>query len=136
MYFHDMDLNPCLDMPPEVFASLFDALLGGLEDYTIDERGDVGSWIRMACVRGLTSVSEILISNARTIIRFEDYLTPSKYHLAVIGILKQGVERLDNVRQDAGECILRLLRLPLPDVKDAERWQLPSCGLLVELFAS
>lgn len=123
-------------MSPEVFASLFDALLSGLEDYTIDERGDVGSWIRMACVRGLTSVSEILISNARTIIRFDDYLTPSKYHLAVIGILKQGVERLDNVRQDAGECILRLLRLPLPDVKDAERWQLPSCGLLVELFAS
>ncbi|KAK0503901.1 TBCD protein [Armillaria luteobubalina] len=123
-------------MSPEVFVSLFDALLNGLEDYTIDERGDVGSWIRMACVRGLTSVSEILISNARTIKRFDDYLTPSKYHLAVIGILKQGVERLDNVRQDAGECILRLLRLPLPDVKDAERWQLPSCGLLVELFAS
>ncbi|KAG7443080.1 TBCD protein [Guyanagaster necrorhizus] len=123
-------------MSPEVFTSLFDALLGGLEDYTIDERGDVGSWIRMACVRGLTSVSEILISNASTINRFDDYLPPSKYHLAVIGILKQGVERLDNVRQDAGECILRLLRLPVPDVKDSERWQLPSCGLLVELFAS
>ncbi|KAK0201710.1 tubulin folding cofactor D C terminal-domain-containing protein [Desarmillaria ectypa] len=125
-----------INMSPEVFASLFDALLGGLEDYTIDERGDVGSWIRMACVRGLTSVSQILFSNARTIICFDDYLPPSKYHLAVIGILKQGVERLDNVRQDAGECILRLLRLPLPDVKGAERWQLPSCGLLVELFAS
>jgi len=37
-----------IDMSPDVVNGLLDALQDGLEDYTIDERGDVGSWIRMA----------------------------------------------------------------------------------------
>lgn len=102
--------------------ALFDALLAGLEDYTTDERGDVGSWIRIACVKGLAATIELLIAHAHSIPSFDQYLPPEKYHAAIAGILKQGVERLDNVRQQAGEQLLRLLAVPAPDVPQAKRW--------------
>jgi hypothetical protein len=110
------------------------ALRAGLNDYTIDERGDVGSWVRIASIRGLTSISELMIMNGSSIPDFERYFPPENYHAIISGILKQGVERLDNVRQEAGSCFIRLLRLPLPSVADQERWSLSSLELLKELF--
>ncbi|KAF9808522.1 hypothetical protein IEO21_07853 [Rhodonia placenta] len=101
-----------------------DALLDGLTDYTSDERGDVGSWVRIACVKGLTTFAETMFGHARELPNFPEYFPASRYHDAVGGILKQGVERLDNVRQQAGECFLRLLRLQLPQVTHAEEWQI------------
>ena len=40
--------------------------------------------------------------------------------------MKQAVERLDNVRQHAGEQLLRVLALPRPHVAAAEQWAV--CG--------
>jgi len=75
-----------------------------------------------------------LFSNAATIPNFAEYLQASKYHVAVSGILKQGVERLDNVRQIAGEHISRLLVLPLPTVADAGQWHIEGQELMKDLF--
>jgi hypothetical protein len=108
--------------------------LEGLEDYTLDERGDVGSWIRMVCIRGLTAFAEILFSKSSSLPRFAEYLPGSKYHAAVSGILRLGVERLDNVRQTAGEHISRLLVLPLPAVADSRLWQIEGETLMKNLF--
>lgn len=123
-------------MSPEIVNSLHSALLLGLEDYSVDERGDVGSWIRLACIRGLTQFSILLMSNAASIHNFGVYFPPSKYHQTVAGILKQGIERFDNVRQEAGECFMRLLNLPLPDVRNSQDWCMPGVPLLKELFRS
>ncbi|KAG6816304.1 hypothetical protein H0H87_007136 [Tephrocybe sp. NHM501043] len=98
--------------------------------------GDVGSWIRIACIRSLTTVIEVLVQNARTITVFESYLPPPLFRSAISGILKQGVERLDNVRQEAGASVLRLLYLPFPDVQNPTLWQLPGSSLLKSLFGS
>lgn len=115
-------------------CQLFNALLDGLEDYTLDERGDVGSWIRMACIRGLTNFAERLFSNAVTISNFEEYLPAYKYHAAISGILRQGVERLDHVRQTAGEHMSRLLVLPLPAVVNSKQWCIEGEMLMKDLF--
>ncbi|GJE97138.1 tubulin folding cofactor D C terminal domain-containing protein [Phanerochaete sordida] len=123
-------------LPPETVCAMFDALLTGLEDYTADERGDVGSWVRIACVRGLTSAIELLVGAALRTRDFERYLPSAKFHAAVGGILKQGVERLDNVRQQAGEQLLRLLALPPPARADGERWAVASRPLMQELLTS
>ncbi|KAJ6508836.1 TBCD protein [Mycena sanguinolenta] len=127
-------------MSPQTFNALLDALLKGLQDYTIDERGDVGSWIRIACLRGLTAVCEIVIPNAGTVLAatFDEYFSAPKYHDIVAGVLKQGVERLDNVRQEAGECFQVLLRLAPPVVRDRHGgdWAPEHLPLLRELFAS
>ncbi|KAF9046718.1 armadillo-type protein [Panaeolus papilionaceus] len=125
-----------LSVSSDVINSLLDALLGGLTDYTIDERGDVGSWARLACVQGLAAIAEILLGNADSITGFEDYYPPEKHVLIAAGILKQGVERLDNVRLESGACFTKLLSLPPPQIGGAERWRLPATPLLEELFLS
>ncbi|KAG6841983.1 hypothetical protein C0991_004474 [Blastosporella zonata] len=123
-------------LPAEIVVSLFESLLKGLDDYSTDQRGDVGSWIRVACIRSLTTAIEVLVRNARTITAFDTYLPPPLFYSALSGILKQGVERLDNVRQEAGQCFLRLCYLPFPDVQTAAKWQLPGSSLLKGLFGS
>ena len=94
---------------------MYDALISGLEDYTTDERGDVGSWVRIASIQGLTSVSLTLLTLAKSDVTYTEYIPANLYQKAIAGILKQGVERLDNVRQQAGESVVRLLRCPIPD---------------------
>ncbi|CCM03543.1 uncharacterized protein FIBRA_05677 [Fibroporia radiculosa] len=121
---------------PGMVCEIIDALQAGLTDYTSDERGDVGSWVRIACVKGLTSLAETLFSHAGNLPNLADYFPASKYHDAVGGILKQGMERLDNVRREAGDCFLRLLLLPLPLTPDAEAWQICGDTLMKQLFLS
>ena len=111
-----------------------DAMLDGLTDYTSDERGDVGSWVRIACIKSLTAFAEILFPASPTLDNFANYLPPVRYHHAIGGILKQGVERLDNVRQLAGECFMRLLVLPLPAITGAEQWNIHGHELMKSLF--
>jgi len=121
-------------LSPDQVNTIFAALIQGLDDYTIDDRGDVGSWVRLSCIRGLTSISAMLMENASTITPFDAYLPPQTYHQAVAGILKQGVERLDNVRQEAGMSFTSILKRALPDTTDRTKWQLPGHDLLNKLF--
>lgn len=100
---------------------MYNALISGLEDYTTDERGDVGSWVRIASIQGLTSVSLTLLTLAKTDVTYTEYIPANLYHQAIGGILKQGVERLDNVRQQAGESLVCLLRCPVDS--NANAWK-------------
>ncbi|ETW81590.1 hypothetical protein HETIRDRAFT_383952 [Heterobasidion irregulare TC 32-1] len=122
------------NLKPDSVCSLFNALINGLEDYTTDERGDVGSWVRIACIQGLTSFSLTMLSHADHIPGFADYFPSDKYQIAVAGILKQGIERLDNVRAQAGVHIVRLLNHPLPSIPGLEAWHLPGDVLMRNLF--
>ncbi|KAF8827678.1 hypothetical protein HHX47_DHR4000098 [Lentinula edodes] len=117
-------------------SSIFDALLGGLNDYSVDERGDVGSWIRIACVNALGTIAETLMARAKHIVHFESYLPPLKYHDCIGGILKQGVERLDNVRQESGRTFTKLLSLSPPDVDNSDRWIIHRSDFLQGLFVT
>ncbi|PCH40083.1 ARM repeat-containing protein [Wolfiporia cocos MD-104 SS10] len=123
-------------LTPQNVCAMIDALQEGLCDYTTDERGDVGSWIRVTCVKGLASFAETLFAVSGQLPNFAEYFPPSKYHDAIGGILKQGVERLDNVRQQTGECFLRLLALPLPAVADAGAWRICGDDKMKGLFLS
>ncbi|KAJ4482161.1 tubulin folding cofactor D C terminal-domain-containing protein [Lentinula aciculospora] len=120
----------------EDVSSIFDALFDGLNDYSVDERGDVGSWIRIACVNALGNIAELLVVNARQIADFESYLPSSRYHECIRGILKQGVERLDNVRQESGRTFLKLLLLSPPDVQNSDSWIVHRSDLLRGLFVT
>ncbi|KZT19455.1 TBCD protein [Neolentinus lepideus HHB14362 ss-1] len=117
-------------------VELFSALRDGLSDYTVDQRGDVGSWIRMACIKGLAEISTVLLFNANDLSVLMDYLPPEMHHEAIGGILKQGVERLDNVRQTAGEHFLDLLSLPLPPHEKVEEWRIDGEELFKHLYLS
>ncbi|OAX38758.1 ARM repeat-containing protein [Rhizopogon vinicolor AM-OR11-026] len=120
----------------EHMCGVLDVLDGGLDDYTMDERGDVGSWVRMACIQGLTSIFEALFRVSGGVPEFASYLPSEKYHSVIARILRQGVERLDNVRQIAGECLLRLFRIPLPSIPRQEEWRIKGSELMIKLFLS
>ncbi|KAI0670789.1 TBCD protein [Trametes maxima] len=125
-----------LSLSADVVSQMTDALLDGLADYTSDERGDVGSWVRIACVKGLASFIETLFARAAAIPNFHDYFPPVKFHDAIGGILKQGVERLDNVRHQAGESFVGVLLLPPPAVEKAFLWHIQGEAKMKELFLS
>jgi len=122
------------DIDSRTVQYLFDALIHGLEDYSADERGDVGSWIRVACIQGLTTFSLNMFSQTTPPSLFLECFPSEKYQSAVAGILKQGVERLDKVRREAGQCFLKLLRQQLPPVPNASEWQIHEEILMHELF--
>ncbi|KAI0354961.1 TBCD protein [Trametes cingulata] len=124
------------DLSAELVCKMTDALLDGLTDYSSDERGDVGSWVRIACVKGLASFIETLFARASAVHDFPSYLPSEDFHNAVGGILKQGVERLDNVRQQAGESFIRVLLLPPPVVEEPQRWRIRGEAKMKELFLS
>jgi len=124
----------CPDLDAERMCGFIEVLDGGLDDYTMDERGDVGSWVRMACIQGLTSIFEALFRDSGNIPEFASFLPPQRYHSVIARILRQGVERLDNVRQIAGECFLRLFRTPLPSVPCQEEWRIKGSELMTKLF--
>ena len=113
---------------------MYNALISGLDDYTVDERGDVGSWIRIASIQGLTSVSVTLLTLAKKDTTHIDYIPADLYQKAIAGILKQGVGRLDNVRQRAGESIHCLLKCPLPSMGDPNPWKFHGEELFIELL--
>jgi hypothetical protein len=110
---------------------MYKVLILGLDDYTTDERGDVGSRVRIASIQGLTSVSLTLLTLVKSV---PEYIPADLYQEAIAGILKQGVERLDNVRQQAGESIIRLLKCPPPPVDDSNPWKFRGEQLFEELF--
>jgi tubulin-specific chaperone D len=88
----------------------------------------------MVCIQGLTTFSITLFKQSATLVDFNKYIPFERYHAAIAGILKQGVERLDNVRQQAGDCLKILLKSALPEVKDAESWQIRGLDMLKKLF--
>ncbi|KAJ3091882.1 hypothetical protein HK102_012932 [Quaeritorhiza haematococci] len=64
-------------LSPEAFGPVWTTLLHGLDDYSTDSRGDVGSWVREACLRGLdTLVRHISRMDSR---RNPSFLSSSTY---------------------------------------------------------
>lgn len=116
-----------LEIDQSTIRDLYRLLIDNLEDYSVDQRGDVGSWVRMACVSGLVSFSKVLLSNLDSRSSLEGYLPPETFHIAVGGILKQGVERLDNVRQLVGEELTRLASFTKALSEDFKPWRI--CGM-------
>lgn len=107
-----------LDLPEHDMLHAYELLFSGFEDYTINERGDVGSWVRMACAKGVQDILITFIGYATDgKMRFEtlkQYLPLNIFHEAIGRILRQGVERLDNVRQCCGDLFTSMLLLRKP----------------------
>ncbi|KAM7476319.1 hypothetical protein LguiB_023562 [Lonicera macranthoides] len=90
----------------EVMQSLFEAL----NDYSVDNRGDVGSWVREAAMDGLERCTYILcrrdtVKNNQTHQLFDANLATD----LVGGIVKQAVEKMDKLREIAAKVLQRIL---------------------------
>ncbi|KZT40598.1 ARM repeat-containing protein [Sistotremastrum suecicum HHB10207 ss-3] len=123
-------------LEPSMVVRTYRLHIDGMQDYTIDERGDVGSWIRIACIDGLVSISQLLLQHVPQGAKLLELLPPDMFHEAVGALFKQGVERLDNVRQRVGERFASLidLSLRLDDLKS--RWRISGDQMIQKLLFS
>ncbi|OLL24356.1 Tubulin-specific chaperone D [Neolecta irregularis DAH-3] len=85
------------------FQSILRSVLRGLEDYTTDSRGDIGSIVRQASICTLTTCLRLSMGTSW----LSDDLAQSIYS----GILKQSVEKIDRVRQLASEKFIEILKM-------------------------
>lgn len=108
----------------EVMMSLFKAL----DDYSVDNRGDVGSWVREAAMEGLETCTYILciMDCTRKSHGVDSVSEMPNSHLAgnnqalsffdanlatdlIGGIVKQAVEKMDKIREAAAKVLQRIL---------------------------
>ncbi|XP_053684811.1 tubulin-specific chaperone D [Sabethes cyaneus] len=71
-----------------------------LEEYAIDNRGDIGSWVREAGIHALYQLLTSCPSNL---------LTPKMIEKCMVAIAKQSVERIDKIRAVAGKIFVSLI---------------------------
>ncbi|KAG1714374.1 Tubulin-specific chaperone D [Nymphon striatum] len=89
----------------EDIRKIFQCLLHGLKDYTIDSRGDVGAWVREESMNGLKVLCELVTAA-------NPHIIPDDMCEAIfVELAKQAVEKIDRVRALAGDVFSFLLYL-------------------------
>ncbi|KAG4305477.1 hypothetical protein PORY_001033, partial [Pneumocystis oryctolagi] len=84
---------------------LIQLFLNGLNDYSTGFSGDIGSWIRKESIISVFYILEIAFN-------YDDYfLTDIIFHSIIGSLLKQTVEKLDNVREIAGIQLVNIISL-------------------------
>lgn len=73
---------------------IWTALTSCLDDYTVDSRGDVGSWIRISACESLLPVFK--------------YTSHDNLNLTIGKLLRLSVEKMDRVRIAAGQTLRTL----------------------------
>lgn len=128
--FIENDFSLFILIKNEVMMSLFKAL----DDYSVDNRGDVGSWVREAALDGLEKctcmlckidksgcfsgksdgneiesivqpLTDNMLKNNAELLLFDENLATN----LVGGICKQAVEKMDKLREAAANVLYRLL---------------------------
>ncbi|EDW75811.1 uncharacterized protein Dwil_GK15140 [Drosophila willistoni] len=85
---------------PHNFHKVIQCLLKALDEYTLDNRGDIGAWVREAA---MVSLYEIATKCP------PDLLSPMHTHQIVVGFMQQAVEKIDRTRGLAGRLCCKLI---------------------------
>ncbi|WWD08947.1 hypothetical protein V865_007062 [Kwoniella europaea PYCC6329] len=85
---------------PTQLTSILQSFLQGLGDYTTDQRGDVGSWVR---VQSLISIGNVL----STLDPQLNLVSEETFDDLIGRIIKQGVEKLESVRGEAARTLAK-----------------------------
>ncbi|SCV68104.1 BQ2448_225 [Microbotryum intermedium] len=90
----------CSNVPIDklLVREAYTSILVAFQDYTVDHRGDVGSWVRLSAIHA----TSLCLSSRSTSTTMDQKM----FDQLVASLLKQAVGRLDNVRQAAGEVLL------------------------------
>ncbi|KAF9171818.1 hypothetical protein BGX21_001107 [Mortierella sp. AD011] len=98
----------------ELSSEILQVYFSGLQDYSIDHRGDVGSWIREASMMGLEVMVplvarldyEAIESSGQQHIR---YLSDQDHTDVIARLLQQSVEKIDRIREKAASVMVTIL---------------------------
>ena len=80
-----------------------DAMWMAIDDYAVDKRGDVGSYVRTEAMRGMESILKFLATNAPTL------LTTENTTCCLGAIVKQSAEKIDRIRGIAGAILVSIV---------------------------
>mmetsp|Transcript_13155 Transcript_13155/g.22275 ORF Transcript_13155/g.22275 Transcript_13155/m.22275 type:complete len:155 (+) Transcript_13155:2781-3245(+) len=100
------------------YLRVIGALTQAMEDYAVDRRGDVGSWVReeaMICLRRL--VHDILATKNSQLIGEIGADKPEFFEKMIGQYLQQLNEKIDRVREVAGRCLQFFFKFTLPLVE-------------------
>ena len=91
----------------EILKQIFDTLYKSVQDYALDRRGDVGSWVREESMRSLTKLVQLMAKSKDFYVEVLDVLGPEPqfYERFICAMLQQLVEKIDRVRAEAGKCL-------------------------------
>jgi hypothetical protein len=106
---------------PKQLGHVFTALFGGLNDYNMERRGDVGSLSRIVAMQGLVTLA---LTTTKELDVADEYFNKDTCTKLIGGLLKQLAEKLDAVRSEAGNCLLRILKQkepPIPYIPQKDR---------------
>ncbi|KAJ3219334.1 hypothetical protein HK099_004731 [Clydaea vesicula] len=83
------------------YDKILQCMIGCLDDYSTDLRGDVGSWVREEGIKGLKYC--MVVGNSK------HFLLKSKAVEVMALIFRQGCEKIDRVRETAGKALFDLI---------------------------
>lgn len=86
-----------------MLRSVYDAFLTGLKEYTQDNRGDIGAWVRESSMIGLQTVT-LLVNKL-----CPNFLSSELLTAVMTGIAQQAVEKIDRTRALAGRIFYSLV---------------------------
>ena len=110
-------------------TNVITTLYKALDDYALDRRGDVGSWVREEAMKALTVLVQLLIQTstedspeAKTIVENLGCDQPQFFETYVGSLLQQLAEKIDRIREVAGRQLQIFFKTYAADVCDfAER---------------
>lgn len=98
---------------------MLEAAFIGLDDYSIDSRGDIGSWVRKASMMYLAVLCPLITRLDRKDPSCEPWLSDELIKEICGKLLKQSVERIDKIRTCAGNILIEFL---YAKSDDGESW--------------
>lgn len=102
-----------------VLDKVFECLLLGLQEYTIDDRGDIGAWVRESSMNGKHFENDVSVfchknvfcSVLYTLLTIcpNDLLKPQIIRSIMLGLVQQAVESIDRTRGLAGNLFCKII---------------------------
>lgn len=86
-----------------MLMKIYDCFLNGLKEYTLDNRGDIGAWVREASMSGLETIT-LLLNTSKP-----QFLTQNLVTRIITNIGQQAVEKIDRTRALAGRIFYNLI---------------------------
>lgn len=96
------------------FDKVFQCYMKALEEYSVDNRGDIGAWVREAAMNALY---QLFTTCPKSILR------PEHVQLVLLGLVQQAVEKIDRTRGLAGRLFCSLVNFepPIPHISQHQR---------------
>jgi len=103
------------ELPAETHRRAIEQFYRGFDDYAIDRRGDVGSWVREeSMVQIKKYIHQLLLSKNQKLITEIGADTAEFFEKFVAMNLQQLNEKIDRVRETAGKCLQEFFKFTLP----------------------